>query len=478
MKILTRSHISFAVAGLATALLCSAISPAWAENLFAPLNEVYEVNQSKSAFGIKKQGTGRLNTNLLSDIFNPRNNKVRQVPLQMLDGSQSTLHLRRQESGNVGGIQIVSGIVDGESHNMATLVNNRGELRGRIWKDGKLFRLYSNKSGRYRLSEINSANLPEGKDTIEAEQLEGFRNSNSQKRQAKAPVASENEPIDLLLFVTKRAIKELGGREKAMPEMELLIAETNNIYQQSGASDGPMFRVVGLYPFPLKEHDDIEADLTLWRSNKALLSFRNSLGADLVAFITAPNDPNYCGMGFIGPDASDPEAYPELGYSISVLDCALTNLTFAHELGHNMGARHDRFADPSDGDNHGFVNLKQKWRTVMAYSMECWVKNKEGCPKVPYFSNPGLKYSNSPLGKRRGQPDSADNAEAIRRNKQLVASYRPRADAEDGERASASTATSSNRRTPETNTIGGIILESAAPRNQRKSSGKERVIKW
>ncbi|MBT3702527.1 MAG: hypothetical protein HOE62_10085 [Alphaproteobacteria bacterium] len=450
-----------------------------AENLFAPLNRVYDVDATSNSFSVSREGTGAMNTNLLASIFNPRRSGVSQVPLQMLDGSQSTLQLRHQDGNNVDGIQIVSGMVDGEKRNMATLINDHNGLRGRIWKDGRLYRLEGDQSGKYSLAEINIASMTNTRDTIGLDESDLHQKNNQQRMASQETLPPEDEPIDLLLFVTTKAIKDLGGKEKALSEMKLLIAETNNIYGRSGVTKGTMFRSVGIVPLPWKESGNARHDITTWRSRKAILSIRNELGADLVAFITSPNEyGGLCGMGFIGPDVENREAFPELGFSISVLPCILTNMVFPHELGHNLGAWHDRHVDPRKGDNHGYVNLEKEWHTVMAYPHQCMEKLKKKCLDLPFFSNPRMQYKNDPIGITAGQDNSADNVTAIKRNKRIVASYRPRADG-----ASASTSTKSGSRSPVSNDgrkVGGIILEPANQSQQQTKprDGKERVIKW
>jgi hypothetical protein len=457
------------------ALLGPMVTGAKAENLFAPLNKIYDVDANSNPYGVRRQGSGKMNTNLLSKIFNPGNEKASQVPLQMLDGSQSTLLLHHQQTNNVDGIQIVSGIVDGESHNMATLVNDNGQLRGRIWKDGQLYRLEGDESGEYRLSEINIARLAEGEDMISPKSPDLKRASSKQRSAEKQTLPPRAEPIDVLLLITARAIVKMGGKKKTGSEMELLMAETNNVYRQSGITKGNMFRVVGWTSLPFEENGDLGKDLGAWKNNKSIISLRNKLGADLVAFITAPEKPKYCGIAYLGPEESSQEIFPQLGYSLSVLNCALTNLTFAHELGHNLGALHDRYVVSTTGHNHGFVNVEKNWRTVMAYSSYCREKHNKACPKIPYFSNPRLKYKNDIVGAEKGRSDAADNADTLFRYKQIVASYRSRADATGSTGGSQSAKPVAS--TTEQKKVGGIILEQAHP-DGNKQDGKERVIKW
>ena len=470
MKRLTCSLLSLLAA---TGIVASEVS---AENLFAPLNKVYDVDAKSNAYGIRRQGTGNMNTNLLSEIFNPGRRGVSQVPLQMLDGSQSTLQFRRQQGTNVDGIQIVSGVVDGEGHNMATLVNDGGELRGRIWKDGQLYRLRGDRSGEYSLSEIKNPNKRVGTDTIDIGKEKVGNQASSE--QANIPLAPEGEPIDIAIMITNKAIKDLGGEAKAESELRMLIAETNNIFRQSGITEGNLLRLVGIVPVPFRGSDKLLLDLGYWKSQKWVMATRNKLGADLVSFITAPKVTRVCGVGFIGPEPGSPGFYPEIGYSLSALECVVADLTFVHEVGHNLGARHDRYVDGTKGINHGYVNMEKKWRTVMAYSNQCYDNNKLRCPEIPYFSNPGLEYQSKKLGVSGDIDKATDNASSIKRNIRLIAAYRARADANTSSSGKNGRQGTSSLSRPAK--VGGIILEPASQsQSQAKPrDGKERKIKW
>jgi peptidyl-Asp metalloendopeptidase len=451
-----------------------------AEGVFLPLHKIVDVSSEADSFGVTRRGQGRMNTNLLSRLFNP-DKRVSEVPLQMLDGSRSTLQLNGSQARTVDGIQIISGQVDGSKNNMATFANDNGRLSGRIWKDGILYRLNGDKSGDYQLSEINIGHIPEGQDTPEVSVPRRNQNNSDASRQQQGSVAQRvDEPIDLFIIITDRAIKKLGGKEKAAVELNLLVAETNNIYRQSGATEGVMFRILGFQSIPYEGKDDLGINLSTWHSFKPFLAFRNKTGADLVAFITAPDNPKICGMGFIGPDVAEPEVYPELGFSITAAQCAFGGLTFAHELGHNLGARHDRAADPNKGDNHGYVNMEKKWRTVMAYDRVCRENNNMKCPRIPYFSNPSKTFKGDPVGIPKGQELSADNADRIRQNRTLIAAYKPRAGkkpAVSGQK-SALTSQKTVARKKAVDKVGGIILEPPASQNSNQRDGKERKIKW
>ena len=63
-------------------------------------------------------------------------------------------------------------------------------------------------------------------------------------------------------------------------------------------------------------------------------ALRNKHGADLVALLI--NDSAFCGLAWL---PSTPSA--DLGFSVTAHNCAVGNKSFAHEVGHNMGAHHD-----------------------------------------------------------------------------------------------------------------------------------------
>ncbi len=72
-------------------------------------------------------------------------------------------------------------------------------------------------------------------------------------------------------------------------------------------------------------------------------SMRDTYRADLVTLMTATPGSPFCGVAWLMTSVS--AGFQSLGFNVVEQTCAVGNLTFAHELGHNMGLRHDWYMD-------------------------------------------------------------------------------------------------------------------------------------
>jgi Metallo-peptidase family M12 len=135
---------------------------------------------------------------------------------------------------------------------------------------------------------------------------------------------------------------------------------------------------------------------------------RDEKRADIVGLIV--DDPSSCGLSTrVAADAE--EAYFVVHHS-----CAVITYSIAHEIGHIFGARHERTVDASNSPfdfGHGYVNGR-KWRDIMSYRESCG-----GCPRIPYWSNPRIRYAGEPTGTA-----ASDNARVILEQAERVALFR------------------------------------------------------
>jgi hypothetical protein len=141
---------------------------------------------------------------------------------------------------------------------------------------------------------------------------------------------------------------------------------------------------------------------------RELHKLRDEKKADVVILVV--DDPGGCGL------ATRVAATAEEAFAIVHHECAASTYSLAHELGHLIGARHDRALDQSKGPfpfGHGYVN-GSKWRTMMAYKNTC-----NDCPRLPIWSNPEVRIK----GERAGDREH-NNAKVILEQAERVARFR------------------------------------------------------
>jgi hypothetical protein len=162
--------------------------------------------------------------------------------------------------------------------------------------------------------------------------------------------------------------------------------------------------------------------------------WRDQYAADLVALIpgTPAASRSYCGI------ANLPTFLPAPTSAFSITEALCINdITFVHELGHNMGKAHDHananfavhpyaygYQDQSTGSgDYG------DWVTVMAYSDggECPPSYIPGeCPAIAYWSDNEATYNGKPLGS--AGTNGEDNVQSLNETALDVANYRISAD--------------------------------------------------
>ncbi len=166
-----------------------------------------------------------------------------------------------------------------------------------------------------------------------------------------------------------------------------------------------------------------------------LQTVRYATSADIVSVLTGYSDTTSCGRGSLNDyldtvNQSQVRFYTENGLnvvSVSGSCQSIVTLSFAHEVGHNLGASHDRYVltNPLPGPQFyaaGYVDLTGKFRDTMAYDDQCDA-NAVSCPRLLYFSNPSLTYNGRPLGVAADQPTAADASRRIREIAPYVAQF-------------------------------------------------------
>ena len=173
----------------------------------------------------------------------------------------------------------------------------------------------------------------------------------------------------------------------------------------------------------------------------------------LVADAWRPRRGQPCGRAYLGSpgwgywdDRPDDylASYPSYAFGVSRHDCGAT--TFAHELGHNFGALHDRWEKARSAESYseehpdyaydlsiydipyvfGYVNqarfrrgspgwrwppARDAWLTIMSYDSQCYDSGFY-CYDVPRFSDPAWHWHGDPGGVRGEYSTASDTGPA------------------------------------------------------------------
>ena len=279
-----------------------------------------------------------------------------------------------------------------------TLATARGVMYGSVLTPGATYIVRPAGSGDYLVTQIDQSAFPR-----EAEPLTV---PTAGQGDAAAPVipdgpmADAASTIDVMVLYTPAAAAAASGGITAL--VNAAISATNTTYANSGVAQ--RLRLVHAGQVDYAESGDNATDLSRLANGLGALSgvaaLRDTHRADLVSLLTNTINSPYCGVAYKLQSVST--SFAPYGYSVVEQGCAVGNLTFAHELGHNMGAGHDWYVDNGVTPQtyaHGFVNpaAGARWRTVMLYNNLCYDQGFY-CSRVAYWANPGIVYNGASMG--------------------------------------------------------------------------------
>jgi hypothetical protein len=322
---------------------------------------------------------------------------------------------------NAGGGHIWEGDSD-QALSDALLIVEGGAVSGRIQLGHRLFRIDHVAGRLHRVTELNAAAFPPEARPLIAPAAPGKLRARPDQVEPQAVVT-----VRVLVAYTDDAAET--SPTSIGQEINRAIALANQAYRRGNI---PMvlqlaarMRVPG-YDEGNNFSQNLN-DLTSGTAFRRVRSRRNSLDADLVSLFRRVGD--FCGIAWVPPGSPMPTPAPgtgDSGFSVVARNC-VDNLSFHHELGHNMGLYHDRFvSDPAPNSvyNYGYVNLGRLVRTVMAYNDRC---APDFCTRVNYFSSPTIRArpDNIVIGAAQGNPGAADNTRRLKATRVAISNYRP-----------------------------------------------------
>jgi hypothetical protein len=324
------------------------------------------------------------------------------------------------------------GHLQGQALSQVTLVVGGGQIAGNVSLPGAFYRVRYAGNEVHTVQQINQSAFPFEMEPAQPEPIEG---PSPTSLGAEADACAD---IDVMVVWTAAARTAAGGTTAMENLVNLAVAETNQSYVNSGLIQ--RISLAHMEEVSYTESGDISLDLDRVTTNgdgymDNVHTLRDTHYADLVSLFI--EDSVYCGVAWTMSSVST--AFESSAFSVVRQDCATGYYSLGHEMGHNMGARHDWYVDDTLASpysyNKGYVNVPDVWRTVMAYNTECALKGVY-CNRLPYWSNPAVLYEGDPMGVPIGTSTAcvandlnhpacdADNRQTLNNTCNTVANFR------------------------------------------------------
>ena len=249
--------------------------------------------------------------------------------------------------------------------------------------------------------------------------------------------AGPDVTMDVAVVYTSAAREAVGGTAAIQAVIDLMIAETNEAFAASGVRHRVALVATEevMYTYSTDSYGNLDVRRLADPSDgymDEVHPLRDRTGADLVHLIVEPD---------VGGVALSP--IPS-AFAITCLRCG--GVTFAHELGHNLGLRHDRYEvltrfgqGLSSHPAYGYVNQRafeagasqsSRWQTIMSYATQCADADVH-CGHLFRFSNPRQTWRGDRLGApfesgASGVAGAADAAAVINATGLAIAAWRDR----------------------------------------------------
>jgi hypothetical protein len=301
--------------------------------------------------------------------------------------------LELNPSGSFSWIGHLAGI----DHSQVVLVVNEGMVMGNVSMPGAFYQVRHTGSGVHAIHEIDQAAFPPELPPIP---VAASQDDPAELPLLNVPMADDGSTVDLLVVYTDDAREAQGGSAAIEALIDLAVSEMNASYANSGINQR-----LNLVHKAEVSYDEGGFDwaTTLHRLSNPSDGFMDSVHtlrdyycADEVALIV--NNADFCGIAYIMTYVD--QVFAGSAFVVVSRNCATGYYSLAHELGHNMGARHDWYVDDRTTPysySHGYVFYPHRWRTIMAYNSECSARGGS-CTRLPYWSNPNVMYGGYPMG--------------------------------------------------------------------------------
>jgi Metallo-peptidase family M12 len=263
--------------------------------------------------------------------------------------------------------------------------------------------------------------------------------------QAVLTIPDSGAVIDVLVLYTFSAASNAGGLESLLRQINNAGAITNQVYANSGIpltlnivdkraiNDQANIDETTGVGAPIFTNSS--SALNYIKTDPAIAKLRDDYSADLVSLVLSDNLFSNSVVGIALTPGSIPNRTTTSDTAFSVVSQETIDTTgvyvFAHELGHNMAARHEigGSGTTSSPYQYNFAHVE----SGLGVATVMYSGSNSAYPtvttRIPYFSNPAIKVQNATIGKTYvnngpNSPQGEDNHKVLDDNRVEVANYR------------------------------------------------------
>lgn len=318
---------------------------------------------------------------------------------------------------------------------IATLTVQNHRIRGRLELDGQRYLFFTDSDGQTWMDRLDPEAIPHSHP--EGGPLRAPESSDEESSQTMTLSSQEQPPrsqshnedegdgaeVDVLLFYSQASIDRYSDEQDLRLAIRNAVDATNTALMNSELSS--RVRLLGIYRWDEFDENDTEGmdeGLEEFTHDDWVEGLSELHSADLSALIADYDD--FCGLAWL---LTQYRSSWDFSFSVTAANqSCLGGQTLAHELGHNMGLRHN----PDDANNKensiedfAFGHFRDdEFQTIMTQNGACDTPPVTFCRRIDNFSNPEVDDEVS--GHPTGVHDERENARVLRLSMPHVETWR------------------------------------------------------